>query len=80
MYPGYRRTFWAKYSVAKDGTESLACFGREMLKQLVVSMAQIYVDEATERWVAEKLSFGHLVIEHLPIVIDCYMSNDVAVG
>lgn len=80
MYSGYRRAFGTKDSAAENGAESFTSFGGEVLKQLVVSVAQINVDETTEGRVVEKLPFCHLVVEHLPVVVGGDMPDDVTVG
>ena len=67
-------------AVAEDGAEAVAHFGGKMVKQVVVLVAQVDVDEATERRIVKLLAFSHLVVEHLPVVTLNDLSDDVAVG
>ena len=38
------------------------------------------VDESAEGWIVEELTFRHLFVEHLPIVVVGDVADDVAVG
>ena len=80
VHPCDGRAFGTQHPVAEDCSESFAHVVGEVVEQLVVAVAQVDVDESAEGRIVEELTFRHLFVEHLPIVVVGDVADDVAVG
>ena len=76
----YRRTVGTEDSVAEYLSEAVCHIDSYVFEQVTVTMSQIDVNEPLEWRIFEVPSFGHLLVEHAPVVVLRYLAHYVRVG